>query len=203
MSYQSRKTLGFTHAKDLHPFVIAVFESASADKSALGYVAVSSGPGSYTGLRIGVSEAKGLCMSLDAKLIDLPTLEWMHDYWHKNAPEFNAYCMVADAGRSELYARVVTLSGEIIQPLHSRIVDQEWVEGLPEGTLIAGEGAKKIEPWNQGNHFMVDDYFPDARDMGIAALQRITNEQFEDPIFFEPHYLKDFVPGKPKNLKLL
>ncbi len=169
-------------------------------------VSVSCGPGSYTGLRIGVSMAKGLCYGRDLKLIAVPTLELLCVPVLLRNPEMeeNALlCPMLDARRMEVYAALYDRSLKAVRPVSADIVDtetyKEWLDKRP--IYFLGNGAKKcMDIINHPNAHFVEGIEPVAKWMQPLAEKRFLNEQFEDVAYFVPFYLKDFVAIKPKKL---
>ena len=169
-------------------------------------VAVSCGPGSYTGLRIGVSMAKGICYGRDLKLIAVPTLELLCVPILLRNPEMeeNALlCPMLDARRMEVYAALYDRSLKVVRPVSADIVEaetyKEWLEERP--IYFFGNGAQKCkEVINHPNAHFIEGIEPLAKWMQPLAEKRFLNEQYEDVAYFVPFYLKDFVAIKPKPL---
>ena len=169
-------------------------------------VAVSCGPGSYTGLRIGVSMAKGICYGRDLKLIAVPTLELLCVPILLRNPEMeeNALlCPMLDARRMEVYAALYDRSLKTVRPVSADIVEAEtYKEWLDERSIyFFGNGAQKCkEVINHPNAHFIEGIEPLAKWMQPLAEKRFLNEQYEDVAYFVPFYLKDFVAIKPKKL---
>lgn len=168
-------------------------------------VAVSCGPGSYTGLRIGVSMAKGICYGRDLKLIAVPTLELLcvPVLLREEIEENALLCPMLDARRMEVYAALYDRALHVIRPVGADIVTTEtykqWLEKRP--VYFFGNGAKKcMEVINHHNAHFIDGIEPIAKWMQPLAEKRLLNEQTEDVAYFVPYYLKDFVALKPKKL---
>ena len=169
-------------------------------------VAVSCGPGSYTGLRIGVSMAKGICYGRDLKLIAVPTLELLCVPILLRNPDMeeNALlCPMLDARRMEVYAALYDRSLKVIRPVGADIVNTEtykqWLDEHP--IYFFGNGAMKCrEIIDHPNAHFIEGIEPIAKWMQPLAERRFLNEQFEDVAYFVPFYLKDFVAIKPKPL---
>ena len=170
-------------------------------------VAVSCGPGSYTGLRIGVSMAKGICCGRDLKLIAVPTLELLcvpvllND--HLELPDDALLCPMLDARRMEVYAGLYTRALKPAREVRADVVDgdtyREWLEAHP--VYFFGNGAQKcMETIAHPNAHYIDGIEPLARWMQPLAEKRLLQEQTEDVAYFEPFYLKDYVAKKPRNL---
>jgi len=169
-------------------------------------VSVSCGPGSYTGLRIGVSMAKGICYGRDLKLIAVPTLELMcvPVLLRETITEDNALlCPMIDARRMEVYSALYDRSLKEVREVKADVVTAEtykqWLDERP--IYFFGNGAQKcMETLNHPNAHYIDGIEPLAKWMMPLAEKRFLNEQFEDVAYFVPFYLKDFVAIKPKKL---
>ena len=168
-------------------------------------VAVSCGPGSYTGLRIGVSMAKGVCYGRNLKLIAVPTLELLSvPILLREIPEEDALlCPMLDARRMEVYAGIYDRGLKPIRPIQADIVDSETYKAYLDERPVYffGNGAKKCqEAIHHPNAHFIEDIEPLAKWMQPLAEKRFLNEQFEDVAYFVPFYLKDFVAKMPKKL---
>ena len=168
-------------------------------------VAVSCGPGSYTGLRIGVSMAKGVCYGRNLKLIAVPTLELLCvPVLLREIPEENALlCPMLDARRMEVYAGIYNRALKPVRPIQADIVDGDTYKAyLDEHPVyFFGNGALKCqEAISHPNAHFIEDIHPIAKWMQPLAEKRFLNEQFEDVAYFVPFYLKDFVAKLPKKL---
>ena len=168
-------------------------------------VAVSCGPGSYTGLRIGVSMAKGVCYGQNLKLIAVPTLELLCvPILLREIPEEDALlCPMLDARRMEVYAGIYDRGLKPIRPIHADIVDGDTYKAYLDESPVYffGNGAKKCqEAIHHPNAHFIEDIEPLAKWMQPLAEKRFLNEQFEDVAYFVPFYLKDFVAKMPKKL---
>jgi tRNA threonylcarbamoyladenosine biosynthesis protein TsaB len=168
-------------------------------------VAVSCGPGSYTGLRIGVSMAKGVCYGRNLKLIAVPTLELLSvPILLREIPEEDALlCPMLDARRMEVYAGIYDRGLKSIRPIQADIVDGETYKAYLDERPVYffGNGAKKCqEAIHHPNAHFIEDIEPLAKWMQPLAEKRFLNEQFEDVAYFVPFYLKDFVAKMPKKL---
>lgn len=169
-------------------------------------VAVSCGPGSYTGLRIGVSMAKGICYGRDLKLIAVPTLELMCVpvlLSHEELEEEALLCPMIDARRMEVYAALYTRALKEVRPVSADVVTADtyksWLDEHP--IYFFGNGAKKcMETISHPNAHYIDGIEPIAKWMQPLAEKRFLQEQFEDVAYFVPFYLKDFVAIKARNL---
>ena len=169
-------------------------------------VAVSCGPGSYTGLRIGVSMAKGVCFGRDLKLISVPTLELLcvPVLLRDMEMEDNALlCPMLDARRMEVYSALYDRALHTVREIKADVVNadtyRQWLDERP--VYFLGNGAKKcMETINHPNAHYIDGIDPLAKWMQPLAERRFLNSQFEDVAYFEPFYLKDYVAKMPKNV---
>lgn len=157
-------------------------------------VAVSKGPGSYTGLRIGVSAAKGLCYALDIPLISIPTLSNMVEQAKDSKMDY--IIPVLDARRMEVYSAIFDNSLSQVRETRAEIIDQNsFQEFISKGkVLVLGSGAEKCKEQLVYDNVSFDiTNVPSAREMGCLSFAKYKEEDFEDVAYFEPYYLKDFV----------
>lgn len=184
----------YSHAEQLHPFIQHVLEAAGVGLEQLDAVAVSQGPGSYTGLRIGVSAAKGLCYALDIPLISLPTLRSMALQLQRAD---GLLIPVLDARRMEVYSAVFNEAHEEIRATCAEIITPEsFMEYVSRARVhLLGSGAKKCrEVLTHPNFVFHDAIVPSAREMAGPADLKYREREFENTAYFEPFYLKDFLP---------
>ena len=197
---------GPNHAVKLGVYVDEALSFIDAHGISLDAVAVSCGPGSYTGLRIGVSMAKGICYGRDVKLISIPTLELMAVpvLLGEHPTEEDALIVpMLDARRMEVYAKVMDRALKEVRPIQADIVDADtYKEYLDRGTVyFFGNGAEKcMEVINHPNARLVKGIEPLAKNMAPLAEKRFVEGKFEDVAYFVPFYLKDFVAKMPKKL---
>ena len=162
-------------------------------------VAVSCGPGSYTGLRIGVSMAKGICYGRDAKLLAVPTLELLTVpvLLNETVAEDDALlCPMLDARRMEVYAAIYTRGLKEVRPVSADIVEAEtYAEYLDRGSVyFFGNGAEKcIQTINHPNAHFIDGVNPLAKNMFPLSEKCMAQKEYQDVAYFVPFYLKDFV----------
>ena len=186
--------MSYSHSEQLHIFIKEALEEASLSFSDLNAVAVSKGPGSYTGLRIGVSAAKGLCFSLDLPLIAIPTLESMAHQVQLGEGELAI--PVLDARRMEVYSAVFNNKYQEIRDTRAEIIDENsFLDYVSEHKVhIVGSGAEKCkEILEQPNFHFDTSMVPSAKEMATIAFEKYKKGQFEDVAYFEPFYLKDFI----------
>ena len=191
----------FSHAEKLHTFILTVLKDSAKEMHDIDAIAVSKGPGSYTGLRIGVSAAKGLCFALDKPLISIPTLTLLASSIKAKNNEF--IIPLLDARRMEVYSAIFNSKYEQIRKTKAEIIDSNsFNELLDKGkTYFLGDGAAKCkEIIKHNNAVFLDNYFPSAKEMANLSFTKYQTNNFEDLAYFEPYYLKDFVAGKPKKL---
>lgn len=188
------------HSAKLSVFVQEVLDQCHIMPHQLDAVCVSSGPGSYTGLRIGVSSAKGFCYALNVPLLSVPTLHGMAAQYFASHPDFNGLvCPMIDARRMECYTAVYSREGEvkavsadIIEPgIYDQYLDKEEV-------VFCGDGAEKTRPilGVHSNARFASEFQISAVGMLPVALDKLAKGQVEDVAYFEPYYLKDFVAKK-------
>ncbi len=190
----------YSHAEVLHPFILDVLNEAKLTSDKIDAVAVSKGPGSYTGLRIGVSAAKGLCFSFDKPLISIETLTSL-SYATSIVKGF--IVPMLDARRMEVYSAVYNESNEQVREIKAEIIDEDsFSEFLNKHKVyFLGDGANKCkEIIKHENAIFIDDKFPSAKEMAQLSFNKYKKSDIEDVAYFEPFYLKDFVvvPQKKK-----
>lgn len=189
----------YSHAEKLHPFILEVIKEAHIEKKAITAIAVSKGPGSYTGLRIGVSAAKGLCFSLDIPLISIETLASLA---HTVSIEEGVIVPMLDARRMEVYAAVYEKNYEKVREIKAEIVDENsFADFMDEKVFFVGDGTTKCkEVITNKNAIFIDDKLPSAKEMAQLSYEKYKKNDTEDVAYFEPFYLKDFMvtPEKKK-----
>lgn len=196
---------GPNHAVKLGTFVDEALSFADSHAIPLDAVAVSCGPGSYTGLRIGASMAKGICFGQDLKLIAVPTLELMAVpvLLREEVEEGALLCPMIDARRMEVYSAVYDRALHEVRGIQADVVDADtYREYLDRGPVyFFGNGAEKcMEVINHPNARLIKGVEPLAKWMFPIAERRIAQEKYEDVAYFVPFYLKDFVAHQPKKL---
>jgi len=197
----------YSHAENLTLFVEDVFKQAGLKLNDVDAIAVSKGPGSYTGLRIGVSTAKGLCYALDKPLIAINTLQHMafaitNNILHIIPPPKTLYCPMIDARRMEVYCALFDEDNNFVMPTAALIIDEHSFDEYLKDYVICffGDGAAKCKQVLSAdkNALFIEDIFPSAKNMILLSEEAFNKNQFEDVAYFEPFYLKDFVAGKKK-----
>ena len=197
---------GPQHAVLLGVFVDEALSFADSHAIPLDAVAVSCGPGSYTGLRIGVSMAKGVCYGRNLPLIALPTLEVQCVpvlLYHDELPEDALLCPMIDARRMEVYAAIYNRALHTVREISADIVDEHsYEEFLNEHPVyFFGDGAAKCKDTiKHPNAHFIDNIHPLASMMFPLAEKAMAKGDFKDVAYFEPFYLKEFVASQPKKL---
>ncbi len=206
-----------SHSATITVFIYEIMKSAGMPFSALDAVSISMGPGSYTGLRIGVSTAKGICFALDKPLIAVSTLQSMAAGMSvemesqsietpsrstKTPSQPFLLCPMIDARRMEVYNALYTPQLEIFREIRAEIINESsFASELEQYNIIFfGDGANKCRPLlsNHPHATFIDDFHPSAAHMVSLAEKKFAQSEFEDVVYFEPYYLKDFIPGIPK-----
>jgi tRNA threonylcarbamoyladenosine biosynthesis protein TsaB len=198
---------GFTHSEHITIFIQDVLKQAGKNISELDAVAVSSGPGSYTGLRIGVSTAKGLCYALDKPLISISTLKSLTLALSKGegmpshrSIQDSLLCPMLDARRMEVYCAMFDESLNEILPVQPKVIDENSFSDLLKTNKIYffGDGAEKCKTIlaHQPNAVFIDDIFPSATTMISLSEEKFAKKEFENVALFEPFYLKEFFDTK-------
>ena len=197
---------GPSHAVKCGVFIQNALSFAESHAIPLDAVAVSEGPGSYTGLRIGASMAKGVAYGRNIPLINIPTLELMCVpvlLYHEEIPEDSLLVPMIDARRMEVYAAIYDISLHCIRNIQADIVDAEtYIDYLERRPVIFfGNGSTKCRDIiAHPNAMFIPDINPLASNMAPLAEQRIRSGRIADTAYFEPFYLKDFQATKPKKL---
>ncbi len=204
--FEKEDSSGPNHAVKLGVFVDEALSFIDSHLIPLDAVAVSCGPGSYTGLRIGVSMAKGICYGRSVKLLSVPTLHLLcvPVLLREQIQEENALlCPMLDARRMEVYAQLFDRALNEVRPIQADVVDADTYKSYLDERPVYffGNGAEKcIEVINHPNAHLIKNVEPLAKNMFPLAEKRMMNEQFEDVAYFVPFYLKDFVAKTPKKL---
>jgi len=194
-----------SHSSLLTTFIQEVISEAGMKLKDLDAIVVSKGPGSYTGLRIGVSTAKGLCYSLEKPLIAVNTLQSLAaGMKNKTMPDAEnvLFCPMIDARRMEVYTAFFDADNKEIKATSAQIIDENSFADLLKTHQIhfGGDGAEKCKDVlaKNKNAIFIDDFRISAKDMIEIAAAKFEQNQFEDVAYFEPYYLKDFIAGMPK-----
>ncbi|NCT18654.1 MAG: tRNA (adenosine(37)-N6)-threonylcarbamoyltransferase complex dimerization subunit type 1 TsaB [Flavobacteriaceae bacterium CG_4_8_14_3_um_filter_34_10] len=185
----------YSHAERLHHYIEQVLEEAKIKITNLKAIAISKGPGSYTGLRIGVSAAKGLCYALDIPLISIPTLQILA---LQADTKSDFIIPMLDARRMEVYSCVFNNKREQIREIKAEILaENSFMEYLNKGqvTFIGNANKKFKEVCSHKNAIYLDQKLPSSKEMCLLAASKYKKNDTENVAYFEPYYLKDFIGG--------
>ncbi|MDR9456340.1 MAG: tRNA (adenosine(37)-N6)-threonylcarbamoyltransferase complex dimerization subunit type 1 TsaB [Salegentibacter sp.] len=195
LAIKEDKNNNYSHAEKLHVFIDEILKENNLKITDLDAVAISKGPGSYTGLRIGVSAAKGLCFSLEIPLISISTLKSLA----RQVKDSDALVIpLLDARRMEVYSAVFNAEFEQIRETRAEILEAEiYAEYLEKGKVVfIGSGVAKFQTICQHpNAIFVPDTLPSAKEMCNSAIEKYKISDTVDVAYFEPYYLKDFKAG--------
>ena len=189
-----------SHASMLAVLIDEVIKESAVKVNQLKAIAVSSGPGSYTGLRIGTSTAKGLCFALDIPLLSIGSLELLAYQMNKLDTSSGYLCPMIDARRMEVYCEVFDASLKTVNAIEAKVVDSSSFMDLLTDNEITffGDGSDKCrDQITHPNAKFVSGIYAAASEMGEPIYQKFQKQQFEDITSFEPHYLKEFMIKKP------
>ncbi|MEC7646000.1 MAG: tRNA (adenosine(37)-N6)-threonylcarbamoyltransferase complex dimerization subunit type 1 TsaB [Bacteroidota bacterium] len=200
LEFKEQNSTEYSHAEQLTFFIQSILENIHITLEEIDAIILSKGPGSYTGLRIGTSTAKGLCYALDIPLISVSTLKVMASMVSNKNPQYKFYCPMLDARRMEVFASIYDQLNNEVREIRADIVDYSiYIDFLKHKVLFFGDGALKCkEVINNSNAYFLDGVFPSAKDMGALGFKKFENQDFEDVAYFEPYYLKDFIVGPKK-----
>lgn len=204
--YEDVNMEGPSHAQFLAGYVKNAVSFADSHAIPIDAIAISKGPGSYTGLRIGVSEAKGVAYGRDAKLLSVPTLKLLTVpilLGHEELPEDALLCPMIDARRMEVYCALYDRALNEVVQTQALVIDSDSFKDYLDKQPIyfMGNGADKcVETIQHPNAHFIKNIVPRAKNMIPLAEMAMAKEQFEDVAYFEPFYLKEFVATKSKKL---
>lgn len=204
--YEDVNMEGPSHAQVLAGYVKNVVSFADSHAIPIDAIAISKGPGSYTGLRIGVSEAKGVAYGRDAKFLSVPTLKLLTVpilLGHEELPEDALLCPMIDARRMEVYCALYDRALNEVVQTQALVIDSDSFKDYLDKQPIyfMGNGADKcVETIQHPNAHFIKNIVPRAKNMIPLAEMAMAKEQFEDVAYFEPFYLKEFVATKSKKL---
>jgi tRNA threonylcarbamoyladenosine biosynthesis protein TsaB len=199
-----------SHAARLTVFIKEVLQESSKEITDLDAIAIGKGPGSYTGLRIGVSTAKGLAYGANLPLIAISTLKIMFTKITSNLQLFiqdanisndTLFCPMIDARRMEVFTCLFNIKGELIEPISAKIITKESYHRYlsKQKVVFMGSGMKKCrELLSYPNAIFADEVHPSATSLALLAEEDYQNKKFENIAYFEPFYLKDFITTMPK-----
>lgn len=192
-----------SHSGQLAVLIQQLLQHCNLKENQLSAIAVSEGPGSYTGLRIGVSTAKGLCYGLDIPLIAISSLTALAAQVKEFAVHEDFLIPMFDARRMEVYAQVLNGNLEILQNTTPVIIDENSFGNIigDQRVYMFGDGSEKCRPvFSEKNVIFLKGIIPSAASVGELAYEKYIKNQFADVAYFEPFYLKEFKAGKPKTL---
>lgn len=193
-----------SHSALLPTIVLEICKEAGIVLSDLAAIAVTEGPGSYTGLRIGVSSAKGFAYTLQKALISVPTMDIMLEAVRGQYKEPHHLCAMMDARRMEVYLKMEDQTGQVIWKTQPKILDENSFSAFKnQKVYICGNGMPKFRDiTSQENLVFIDGIVPDAVNMGSIAYEKFERGLIENVAYFEPNYLKEWRTTTPKK-KLL
>lgn len=194
-SYHLQKS----HSNLLPVIIRQLAENCEMELRHLKAIALSAGPGSYTGLRIGTATAKGLAFSLNLPLIAIDSLDTMVEQVRGVVPDEAVLFPMIDARRMEVYTKAVVAGGDVLWETQPLIVEEDSFKEFESSQMFFfGNGADKLkEMFSESSIRFVDDIHPCAAAMGKLAFEKFQNEEFEDLAYFEPDYLKEFRTNVP------
>ena len=183
---------GYSHAERLHVFIEEILKEAQISILDLKAIAVSKGPGSYTGLRIGVSAAKGLCFGLKIPLISIDTLTILA---RQISVESGLIVPMIDARRMEVYSAVFDANHHMIREVKAEILTSESFTSFEQTIHFIGDSTEKAKTLLQQSNFVFHDeiVYPSSKEMSALSYEKFQKSDFEDVAYFEPYYLKDFM----------
>ncbi|MCB9196710.1 MAG: tRNA (adenosine(37)-N6)-threonylcarbamoyltransferase complex dimerization subunit type 1 TsaB [Flavobacteriales bacterium] len=187
---------GYVHAEQLNVLIMELLEENDMKLKDLSAIAVSAGPGSYTGLRIGVASAKGFCYALDLPLISLNSLEIMMEVYRQWFKTDNSiYIPMIDARRMEVYMSVFQ-NGKLISASEAKVIDESFMDDCSESVVLFGDGADKLSSISLSNQIRIQpDFKTSASGMVELSYRKFVLNDFEDVAYFDPIYLKEFQAG--------
>lgn len=186
---------GYSHAEKLHVFIEEILSESQVAFDDLNAIAVSKGPGSYTGLRIGVSAAKGLCYALNIPLISIDTLELLA---RQLKVESGWIVPMIDARRMEVYSAVFNSNHKKMREVEAEVLTSDSFSNF-EGTIhFIGDSNEKAKTVLTDSRFVFHEriVYPSSNEMSVLSFEKYQNNDFEDVAYFEPYYLKDFMLTK-------
>ena len=199
VSIREVHTEQFSHSENLHVFIEQVLKESNLQPKAIKAIAISAGPGSYTGLRIGIATAKGLCYGWDIPLIALPTLRILAEQVTYEFTDIEYIIPMIDARRMEVFTAVYSHDFSPILGERAEILTESTFDAyLNKGkTIFLGDGITKFQAiCKHENAYFWENKFPSAKQMGRLALEKYQAQAFEDIAYFEPFYLKEFYFNK-------
>ncbi len=183
---------GYSHAERLHVFIEEIIQQSGVSFQDLDAIAVSHGPGSYTGLRIGVSAAKGLCYALNIPLISVSTLQVLAS---KAQVTNGVIIPMLDARRMEVYSAIFGTNLEMKREVQAEVITENSFETITETVYFVGDCTEKCQSILVKSNFVFleDVKYPSANEMSALSFPKFQSNDFENVAYFEPYYLKDFM----------
>lgn len=199
LDYQTENAQDFVHSERLNGLIQDLLIRNDLNINLLVAVSISSGPGSYTGLRIGVSTAKGLCYALNIRLIAIDSLSALAHFVSSQIETKDALLLsMIDARRMEAYTALYDSNMYALKPVSADIFDAEYLSELDSNQriMIVGDAQQKCKAlWEERKNLHFTDLDADARGQIEPAYKKFLNQEFADLVYFEPQYFKDFQPG--------
>lgn len=194
----------YSHAENLTVFISEIFKASNLSFQQVDAIAVSKGPGSYTGLRIGVSTAKGLAFALQKPIIGVDTLYAMASLAAQDYHDADiCFCPMIDARRMEVYCAIYDKDLSQLKPISAEIISEDVFDKVvgKRKMILFGDGAMKCKEIfiNKDNYIFTEKEYISSKGLINAAIKKWNNNDFEDVAYFEPFYLKEFVSTKPSN----
>lgn len=196
-----------SHSSVITSYISEVMQLSGKSRADIDAICISMGPGSYTGLRIGTSTAKGLCYAWEKPLLAVNTLQSMVYSFLEKQPDLDLshtlLCPMIDARRMEVYNALFDSVGNYIRDTAAEVIDENsFAEIMKDSKVIFfGDGATKCKNLLRNNNaIFIDDFLNSAAGMNIPAFRKLERKQFEDTAYFEPYYLKDFLATKPRKI---
>lgn len=184
----------YVHGEKLTLFIQEVCEKAQIEMKDLNAISVASGPGSYTGLRIGVSTAKGLCYALGIPLIAIDSLTCIYEIVNTNYSNSNILTVI-DARRMEVFSKLFSENGAVKEEIAATVIEETTFEQY-DPLVVVGDGAEKLkEIWKNRKVDIVEGFCTSAIGQASIAYRKFLASEFEDVAYYEPFYLKDFIAG--------
>lgn len=189
--------LGYSHAEKLHVFIEELLVEANIKYTNLNAIAVSQGPGSYTGLRIGISAAKGLCYALDIPLIALDTLAILAAQVHIDE---GLIIPMIDARRMEVYSAIFDSHHQKVIETQAEIIHEDSFKDYKENLYLIGDSTEKCKEVLMNSNFIFKEEikYPSSKEMSLLSFEKYNIKDFVNVAYFEPLYLKDFIATSPK-----
>jgi tRNA threonylcarbamoyladenosine biosynthesis protein TsaB len=194
LSVKTSSSEEYNHTEELYAFIEEIYSAAGRKIKDTQAVCVGSGPGSYTGLRIGASAAKGICFALGIPLISVETTYLLAVKAQELHPTADLYVPMIDARRMEVYTAAFDSKLNLVSAVSAMVLDKNSFSDNTKKMVFCGDGCEKFKPLFKGsNAVFADTVVPDASTMCVPAFKKFTQKAFEDVAYFEPNYLKPFV----------